>query len=333
MTRCSVIIPVYNKAPLTRQCLDALLSRPPQGADAEILVVDDRSTDATRQLLDGYGARVRVLTHLTNTGFAAACNDGAAAAAGEYLVFLNNDTVPQPGWLDALVRYADGHPRAAAVGAKLLFPNDTVQHAGVVICPDLMPRHVYAGFPADHPAVNVSRRFQVVTAACLLVRRALFEQSGGFDTAFVNGFEDVDLCLRLGERGHEVHYCHESVLYHLESVTRPSRSAAEKANVRLYRSRWADRVRPDELQYYLADGLLRVEHRSFYPISFVISPLLGAVSGSEGGSEAGRLLNARSKQVLELLKENIRLNVRVQEAEFRAPPGGNGASHPAGARG
>ena len=122
---------MYDHAALTRQCLDALLAEPPR-VSHELIVVDDGSTDATPGLLAGYGGRVRVVTHAANAGFARSCNDGAAVARGEFLVFLNNDTVPQPGWLDALIRHAERHPRAGAVGSKLLFPDDTVQHAGVV---------------------------------------------------------------------------------------------------------------------------------------------------------------------------------------------------------
>src|ERR1041385_2308293 len=107
MTRCSIIIPVFNHAALTQQCLSAIQ------ADAEIIVVDDGSTEPLPS----------TIRHETNTGFAKACNDGAVAASGEYLIFLNNDTIPQPGWLDALVRHADAHPQAAVVGAKLLYPN------------------------------------------------------------------------------------------------------------------------------------------------------------------------------------------------------------------
>src|SRR6185436_7435266 len=115
--------------------------------------------------------------------------------------------------------------------------NDTVQHAGVVIDPERNPRHIYTGFPADDPAVNKSRRFQAVTFACALVRRDIFEEAGMLDTAFRNDLEDVDFCLRLGEAGHEVHYCHESVLYHLESVSRGKRSDETEQNIRLFRSR------------------------------------------------------------------------------------------------
>ena len=230
-TACSIIIPVFNKAALTRQCLDTLLSLP-ETERAEIVVVDDGSTDNTSEVLAGYGQRIRTVRHEINSGFATACNDGAAAAAGEYLVFLNNDTIPKAGWLEALLNYAKTHPKAGVVGSKLLFPDDTIQHAGIVICQDRVPRHIYTGFPADHPAVNKSRPYQAVTGACMLIQRKLFQEVGGFDISFVNSCEDIDLCLRLAERGYEAHYCKDSVLYHLESVSRQGAPKKKTATIR-----------------------------------------------------------------------------------------------------
>src|SRR6266852_986541 len=238
MPRCSVIIPVYNKASLTRQCLNRLLPRVADAEDFEIVVVDDASSDLTPRLLAAYGDRIQVVTHDTNRGFATSCNDGASAASGEYLVFLNNDTVPLDGWLETLVGYADTHPKAAVIGSKLLFPDGTVQHAGMVICQDRYPRHIYMGFPGEHPAVNKSRRYQIVTGACALIRRERFWEVGGFDTTYQNSYEDVELCLRLGKLGYEVHYCHESVLYHLESATREGRAREFEASTAQYRQRW-----------------------------------------------------------------------------------------------
>lgn len=315
MPKCSIIIPVYNHASYTRQCLNTLLANPPLGGNIEIIVVDDASRDITASLLADYGNQIRVLTHEESLGFATASNDGAAISSGEELVFLNNDTIPESGWLEALVDYADGRANVAVVGSKLLFPNNTVQHAGMVICQDLYPRHLYNGFPADHPAVNKSRRFQMVTAACSLVRRNAFEEVGGFDTAFTNGYEDVDLCLRLGEKGYEVHYCHESVLCHLEAASRDPRGQQEKHNSRIYFSRWAHKVQSDELRYYVEDNLLRISYRELYPLQIEISPLLAVVGGEESERAADRLLNARSRQVFKLLKENIGLRQFMQEAQ------------------
>lgn len=327
MPRCSIIIPVYNQASVTRQCLEALRARPPEGVDCEIIVVDDASTDLTPELLAGYGDEIRVVTHATNAGFATACNDGAAVASGEYFVFLNNDTIPLPGWLEALARYAEEHPRAAVVGSKLLYPDNTVQHAGAVICQDGYGRHIYAGFPAEHPAVNRSRRFQIVTGACMLVRRDPFAEAGGFDTAYRNAYEDHDLCLRLGERGYEVHVCHTSVLYHLTMVSRAGRTADFEASTRLFRERWAGRVEPDDFRYYIEDGLLRVEYWESYPIEVSLSPLLAIVEEHGRAREADRLLSLRARQVFDLLMRNTQLDLRLREAELAAGSGrGRGES-------
>lgn len=316
MTKCSIIIPVYNHARLTRQCLETLFSVP-SACTAEIIVVDDASTDETSVMLNEFAGRVRVVTHAQNSGFATSCNDGAQIATGEYIVLLNNDTKPLVGWLDALANYADAHPAAAIVGSKLLYPNDTIQHAGVVIDQKRLPRHIYAGFPADHPAVNKSRAFPIVTGACMLVRRAVFIEQGGFDAAFRNGVEDVDFCLRVRSQGYEVHYCHESALYHLESAT----NRADKwlqANMQLYDSRWGNRVQPDDVSYYLDDGLLTVTYpqmaySTFYPVHFSIDPLLGIVDQEPPTELTFRLLGIRSREVSELLRTKIRLELRLEE--------------------
>ncbi len=118
----------------------------------EIIVVDDGSSDETPQVLQEFGDQIGVATRAENEGFAAACNAGAAVSKGEYIVFLNNDILPQRSWLDNLVRYADQHPGAAAVGSKLLFANDTIQHAGVVVCQDGYPLPRRSGIPGPSPA-------------------------------------------------------------------------------------------------------------------------------------------------------------------------------------
>jgi GT2 family glycosyltransferase len=308
---CSLVIPVFNRASVTRQCLNALLGTLPDAV--EVIVVDDGSRDTTPDVLSTYRERVRVVTHERNLGFASACNGGAAASSSRFVVFLNNDTLPVAGWLDELVAYAENHERAAVVGSRLLFPNDTIQHAGVVICQDRVPRHIYAGFPADHPAVTRSRRFQIVTAACALVRRDVFEAAGGFDTTFSNGYEDVDLCLRLAKSGHEIHYCSESSLYHLEMVTRGYGS--NEPNHDLYMRRWGARVQPDDFDYYLEDGLIDVSYPDYFPLRMSLSPLLATIDAHERDGAADRLLALRSRQVFETQRENIRLKLRLGAEE------------------
>ncbi len=321
MPICSIVVPVYNHASLTRQCLQ-LLFRRPSIVTSEIIVVDDGSRDMTPHVLAAFGNRIRVITQPSNAGFATACNDGAQAALGEYLVFLNNDTLPDPGWLDTLIAYARFHPKAAVVGSKLLYPNNTVQHAGIVISQNGFPNHVYGGFPSDHPAVNVSRRFQAVTGACMMVKRSAFEEVGGFDTAYHQHYEDIDLCLRLGERGYETHYCHESVLYHLQGQSRdgasdrPDRFGDTAAAHRLFQQRWGQRVKPDEVAYYLEDGLLTFTPAYPYPLRLFVSPLLAEIDNDVRERSSDAMLAERSRQVYALMQEKTHLESRLRDLEL-----------------
>lgn len=307
---------MHNKAALTRQCLESIFAAPPE-VGFEVVVVDDSSSDTTPAMLESYGDRVRSVRLEQNSGFAIACNAGAAAAEGRYLVLLNNDTITEEGWLDALARYADDHPEAAVVGSRLLYPDRTIQHAGVVFSVSGDPLHVYVGFPPEHPAVMKPRRFQAVTAACMLIRAEVFDEFGGFDTDYHNDLEDVDLCLRLGEQGHEVHYCPASVLYHLESASRAAHFH-EGRSAKLYRERWGARVRADELAYYLEDGLLGLLR---------FSPEL--VKGDRGRRKEAEVLQIRSRQMLELLREAIR-SAGMEHANGSARPrrGGGGSTRP-----
>ena len=234
---CSVIIPLFNRAELTEQCL-VNLAEVTHGVRYEVVLVDNGSTDATTQVLAGLGGDVQVIRNAENRGFAAACNQGAAAARGRHLVFLNNDTIPLQGWLEPLLAELDGDPRVSVVGSKLLFDDGTVQHAGVIFSREIpIPYHVFYRSDAAAPAVNRRREIQCVTAACMAVRRSTFDALGGFDEGYVNGYEDVDFCLQVRERGEKVVYQPQSTLYHLESQT-PGRKAHDNANGQRLLQRW-----------------------------------------------------------------------------------------------
>ncbi len=251
---CSIVIPVFNKMALTVQCLTALAKATDQ-VSYEVIVVDNGSADGTGDFLTQLGGDVRVITNADNLGFAKACNQGARIARGKYVVFLNNDTIPLQGWLSALVADAEAHPEVGIVGSKLLFGDGTIQHAGVVFMRrHLSPSHLYRSVAPDQPAANRRREFQAVTAACMLIRRDLFEEVRGFDEGYINGFEDVDLCLKVREKGRRVIYQPRSVVYHLESQT-PGRKAQEEHNSRYLQQRWAQQWwLGDEDLHYHADG-------------------------------------------------------------------------------
>jgi GT2 family glycosyltransferase/Flp pilus assembly protein TadD/2-polyprenyl-3-methyl-5-hydroxy-6-metoxy-1,4-benzoquinol methylase len=255
---CSIIIPVWNKLDLTAQCLEAL-ARVTTETSYEVIVVDNHSTDGTAEFLASLSGDVQIIRNQDNLGFAKACNQGARAARGKYLIFLNNDTIPLKGWLKHLVSEVEGYPEVGIVGSKLLYEDGTIQHAGVVLNrSEGLPYHIYKGFPGDSPAVNQRREFQVVTGACLLIRRGLFMELGGFDEGFRNSFEDVDLCLKARERGYRVVYQPRSVLYHLESQT-PGRKLHDESNARRLLERWGAHwwLVDEDLRYH-TDGYKHV---------------------------------------------------------------------------
>ncbi|HEX2055719.1 MAG TPA: glycosyltransferase, partial [Nitrospiraceae bacterium] len=236
------------------QCLSKLADVT-RGAEYEVIVVDNHWTDETPDFLAGLGGDVQIIRNEENLGFARACNQGARAARGKYLLFLNNDTIPLDNWLAPLVEELEGNSRAAVAGSKLLYENGTIQHAGVAFSRVwFTPYHIYSGQRADIPCVNYRREFQSITAACMLVRREVFDAVGGFDEGYRNGFEDVDLCLKIREQGWQLIYRPDSVLYHFESQT-PGRKAHDRENAKRLIERWAHKWNlTDEDALYYEDG-------------------------------------------------------------------------------
>jgi GT2 family glycosyltransferase/SAM-dependent methyltransferase len=251
----SIIIPVYNNLELTQDCLESIWQHTPEHL-YELIVVDNGSQDATPVFLERLAAagRIRLIANATNLGYAKASNQGARAARGDFLVMLNNDTRVTPGWLEALLESVAADEQVAAVGAKLLYPDASVQHAGVAFNQAGQVYHLYRHFHPDHPAVNKTREFQVVTAACLLIRTSVFFRAGLFDENFQNCFEDVDLCLKVRQLGYRILYNPKSVVYHLESKT-PGRFDRILENSRYFAAKWRDRIVPDDFTYYQEDGL------------------------------------------------------------------------------
>ncbi len=249
----SIIIPVFNKVELTRQCLAALYTNTKTDVPFEVIVVDNASTDDTPQYLQAAQAQypnLRVVTNAENAGFARACNQGAQAAIGKYVLFLNNDTEVQPGWLTAMLKTINERPDAGVVGSKLLFPDGTIQHAGVAIVRDMekdIPVSAWhIGYQhQDAPAFNRVLPLQVVTAACMLVKKSVFEEVGGFDEAYWNGYEDVDFCFKVGQAGYVIYYQPESVVIHYESQSGKERHVREDDNLQLLQERWTGKIVAD----------------------------------------------------------------------------------------
>lgn len=249
-TLISIIIPLYNSVEFTLQCLNALTQHTPPDS-YELILVDNASSDGTLHLFKTLPTSVITIRNATNLGFAHACNQGAAAARGNYLLFLNNDTEPQERWLEQLIAMLKSDDSIGAVGSKLLFPDGTIQHAGVLVTenqtiPDLLlPRHVFYGQPSDTPQANRPMEYKALTAACLMIRRDLFDDVGGFDEGYWNGYEDVDLCFKLGEKGWKLAYQPASVLIHHESKSGKERFTKVDHNIQRLHEKWLGKVRPD----------------------------------------------------------------------------------------
>src|SRR5690606_7849645 len=214
----SIVIPVYGQFTHTLACLRALAAHPPQ-APFEVLVVDDGSPDETPQLLPRVEG-LRYHRRATNGGFIAACNDGAALARGRCLVLLNNDTVPQPGWLDALLATFDAHPDAGLVGAQLLYPDGRLQEAGGVVFSDGNAwNYGRFGDPSD-PRYSYLRDADYASGAAIAIPRQLFLDLGGFDLRYAPAYyEDTDLAFAVRAAGRRVLYQPAARVVHDEGTS------------------------------------------------------------------------------------------------------------------
>lgn len=216
--KASIIIPVYNKFAYTAACLASLQQ---EGATLsfEVIVVDDGSSDETEESLKSVPG-LRYHRNAENLGFVGACNAGAALARGEYLVFLNNDTVVRPGWLDALIHTFSQHERVGLVGAKLVYPDGRLQEAGGIIFADGSGwNYGRFGDPAN-PAFNYVREVDYCSGAAIAIANRLFQTLGRFDQRYAPAYyEDTDLAFKVREHGLRVLYQPAATVIHFEGIT------------------------------------------------------------------------------------------------------------------
>lgn len=216
--RVSIVIPVHNHLDHTLRCLDSLVASG-DTTHFEVIVVDDCSTDGTRAVL-AHVENIEVLSNPLNRGYVATCNRGLSAARGEYVLLLNNDTVIFPGCIDALVSTADADPTVGLVGARLIYPDGTLQEAGGIIWSDADGCNYGRGGNPDASQYSYVRDVDYCSAACLLVRRDLLTELGGLDLRFSPAYyEDADLAFAARARGRRVVYQPRAAVMHVEGVS------------------------------------------------------------------------------------------------------------------
>jgi GT2 family glycosyltransferase len=220
----SVVIPTVNQVDLVKQCLNSFFdSNPSSIYPYEVIVVDDGSSPEIqhrlREAISVYP--VQLITQPQNSGFSKTVNRGAAAARGRYICLLNNDvTFIQKNWLDIMM--SDSHRvKAGIIGPRLLYPNGTIQHGGIIYTPATGGfDHEYRHQPGNYPPALKTREVLGVTGALMLINRELWNLLGGMDERFFVGMEDIDFSLRAWEEGWRIYFSGAAVAVHPEGFTR-----------------------------------------------------------------------------------------------------------------
>ncbi|MDQ8197555.1 glycosyltransferase family 2 protein [Pelagicoccus enzymogenes] len=243
--RFSVVTALFNGLDYTKKYLESLESTL-VGVDYELILVDDGSSDGTRAYLKSLEGRtkVKVLLNDRNLGFAKSNNLACRQATGDYLVFLNNDILLSPGWLEPMVSASRrthpwmGHRRRAGVvgNVQRRMDDKRIDHGGIYINLYAAPHHAFQD-EAELPACGAFTAWSAATAACWLMERSHFSEFGGFDERYLNGMEDIDFCLQSLQAGRVAVVANRSVIEHAVSASRDSSETSER-NERLFWEKW-----------------------------------------------------------------------------------------------
>ncbi len=256
----SVIIPTKDNPAVLKRCLDSLFSLTSYD-NYEVILVENNSTDPA--VFDYYetlkdNPRVRLLTWNHPFNYSAINNFAAKEARGEYLLFLNNDVeILTKDWMEQLLGNTQ-RPEVAVTGCRLYYPDGTIQHAGVIIGIGGIAGHAFLNMKKEYTGymhkAAVQLNYSAVTAACMMVKKAVFDSVGGFEEQLAVAFNDVDLCLRIREKGYYIVYDPYVELIHYESKTRGAEDTEEKvrrfqSEIEFMRTRWIDLLKKGDPFY------------------------------------------------------------------------------------
>ena len=228
----SIVIPVHNCLELTKICLKSLAASLEGFVEYEVIIVDDVSTDGTREFLATLEAPHHVILNKKKGNYAINNNRAVAIARGEYLCLLNNDIEMQKGWLEPMLSIFDKCPDAGFVGNVQIIPTTgRYDHFGICFSEWLIPQHYGQHFRRIPSGIKgTASRWGAVTGACVIIKKSVFDSFGGFDEAYINGCEDIDLCLRLHNAGYWHYVAHRSVIWHYKGSS-PGRKVMNQTNL------------------------------------------------------------------------------------------------------
>lgn len=256
----SIIIPNKDEKETLKACIDSIREKT-EYPNYEIIIVENNST--TDEIFQYYkelsqDPRIRLLRWKKEFNYSAINNYGVRHANGEYLLFLNNDvTVITPGWIRELLGVCQ-RPEVGAAGVKLIYPDNTIQHAGCVIGLGGIAGHMFVDMPANRTGylhkASILQDMSAVTAACMMMKRTAFEETGGFTEKLSVAFNDVDLCLKVRKNHKLIVYDPYVQLYHMESKTRGAEDNKEKVRrfqeeIEYMRCQWIDILKKGDPYY------------------------------------------------------------------------------------
>lgn len=294
----SVIIPNKDEKETLQTCMEMLNSNTSY-QNFEIIIIENNST--TDEIFRYYkelskDPRIHLLRWGKEFNYSAINNFGVAHAKGEYLLFLNNDIKSiNPDWMEELLGVCQ-RPEVGGVGAKLIYPDNTIQHAGCVVGMGGIAGHMFVDMPADRTGylhkASLLQDMSAVTAACLMMKKEVFEEAGGFTEELAVAFNDVDLCLKVRKNNHLIVYDPYAKLYHMESKTRGAENSKEKVRrfqteIEYMRCHWLDILKNGD-PYYNKNLSLTKWNYSLKPIPGMETAEMKTGQNKEKSANMGR---------------------------------------------
>ena len=297
--KVSIIIPVYNQLKFTKQCIETVWSTC-TNKDYEIIVIDDCSTDETPEYLESIKSKVRSYRNKKNQGFLLNINFGASQAKGEYIVLLNNDTIPQAGWLEGLLEPFELYEKVAAVGAFMIFPNNTVLEACSIVFSDGSGWNYGRGDNPDSSRYNFIRETDYVSGGGMMVSKKIWDELGGLDPHYCPAYyDDIDFCFRARKAGYKILYTPYSRIIHFEGMTggtdvTQGTKRYQVVNQQKFYERWKDELKNQYENKY--ENVFRASRREKGKRILIFDHILPLPNFNSGCLRMNHILKSLVKQ-------------------------------------